>query len=143
MHYLYNSETIYKIADAKKMDSDKNHSIILLCRNSDLSNGGSELLAQIMGALNLSLEEDYTMIVLNDTEAFDFSSCLQNGHSNLVFSFGLEEKELCIQAYAPFYSKARFENATLIRSHSIKELKENKNYKGSLWSVIKEYKKES
>lgn len=141
MNHLYNSETIYRIEDAVRVDSEKlAFSKFILCRQTDLSESSRKLLDQIMGALNWSKEIDYTIIELRDTDSINFSSCL-HGDDKLVLSFGLEEKDLCLQAKANYYTNARFENATLIRSHSIEELIENKDYKGSLWAAIKEYKK--
>lgn len=143
MNYLYNSETIYQIADAKQVVTNLlSFSKFIFCRQTDLSDGGAQLLEQIMGALNWSKDVDYTIIELDNVESLNFSSCLQSD-DKLILSFGLEEKELCLQAQAPYYAKARFENATLIRSHSIKELKANKEHKGALWSAIKEFKKGS
>jgi len=140
MNALFNSETIYDIPESIKLEPASTEKIILL-RKTDLEQDGKTLLDQIMSALNWVEKEDYKVILLNTGDYLQLASIIPNDKSPLIISFGLEAKDLMLQISAPYYHKLEFENAALIRSHSLEELKKDKANKGALWTLIKEYKK--
>lgn len=141
MNQLYSSDTIYKIPNSRHRASEEVlQSMLVICKKSDLENGGKDLLLQIIGALNWKVDEDCSVLALDNNESISVASYLEND-TKLIISFGLEEKELCLQAYLPHYVIGDFENGAIVRSHYIQELLKNKEYKGALWSSIKQYKK--
>jgi len=145
MSTLFSEETIYSFPDALEIDKGLNNEHLdkplVICRKSDLQNGGKEKLFEILGAINWDINSNAQLLELENEQSLLLASGLPlKNAKRIVLTFGLKPMDLCIQSPFQYYEAIHFENAILISSNSMQELMTNKQFKGSLWNAIKHLK---
>jgi len=140
MNELFIEEKIYAIPAAVKLDPQFAHQHLVICRKSDIDNEGKNKLSEILNAINWKAGSNLQLVELEETEQVQLFTGLVKKDKRIVISFGLSPMELGLQTPLQFYVPFVFENAIVVFSHSVQELMNNKQFKGSLWNTIKKYK---
>ena len=94
-----------------------------------------ELISKIMGAINYNIDNDIRICLLRQAQNVNLAQLVGEG-INYVIAFGINPKNLSLNASFKanyFYKTESFE---IMLSHSLTELNENKVYKKSLWTEL-------
>ncbi len=133
--YFINTD-VFIIPDIGKLDSHcpEKTRLLVFCEKEDFQSH-SDLLHNILKAINFENDKNACILKLDKQSSVNVASITSDSITH-VLSFGLSPKNLCLNAGFKANRFYKTESFSILLTHSLNQLEENKNYKMALWNAL-------
>ena len=133
------STNLYVVSDEKKMDLKlwgSNQKQLIIVYRADNSPLDKAFLTKILGAVHYDLQEDTTLIELNEGQNLSFQNISKRLTPRHLISLGVPPKDLGLNLTDQLYQQRNVENCCFLFTDKLSEIAADKNKKGALWGCL-------
>lgn len=127
---------LFVLPDRKKgAVIDKFRPILILVQEEDYQNDSKELLANILNAINISIDEQVYLLTIADDTRYNWLDY----PTQLILSFGVPFKNIGIHYTVPPYRLLAYQDRQFLYVHDLTKIAAEKKWKAALWGEIKNF----